>query len=521
MRSWKRPCPITPPYLLAILAGILVGTSYIPLPPWAAFFCWTSLWFVWLGESSYKKIFLTGWTTQIVMTAIGFSWVSYTIHEFGHFPWVLAILVQFVFCMFANLYIPLSGLAWSFFCRQLKVRGKASLIALPIIMNIGERIFPMIFDFHFGYVWLWAGFPAFQLADIWGFIFLSFIGLAFNAIFLHSYLQWRKGGRWIPSFASVFVIFAALNVWGYYHKQGLPQPDSSAKFLIVQPNIGNQEKLEAEAGSKFRDVVIDRFVGLTRQGLEKTGHADFAVWPETAFPEVLNEPTNSGPYPFKLRQYMAAMNTKLITGAYGVMIEQNKFTNSFFILDEKGQWLTQPYHKTILLAFGEYLPLGEYIPKARELLPMIADFGRGPGPTVLDAAGFKLGAQICYEGLFDWFTRGLADKGAQIIVNLTNDSWYGAYQEPWQHGWMTLAHAVEVRRPLVRSTNTGVSTVILANGEVLPPGPVHQEWFYNYEVPFIKEPQPTAFMKWGYWVFPSLMVLVLVLTAVFRSKSEH
>jgi apolipoprotein N-acyltransferase len=448
------------------------------------------------------------------MTAIGFSWVSYTVHEFGHFPWVFAILVQLVFCMFANLYIPLSGLAWLFFCRHARVRGPARLIALPIFMNVGERIFPMIFDFHFGYVWLWAGWPAFQLADICGFIGLSLIGLGFNAVFLHAYLNWKNGKRWWPAFLSVPVIFLLLNVWGHFHKQGLEKPDASAKFLIVQANIGNQEKLEAEAGSRFRDVVIDRFVGLTRQGLEKYGHADFAVWPETAFPEVIDEPTMSGPYPFKLRQYVSAMNTKLITGGYGVMPEQRRFTNSFFILDEQGRWITKPYHKTVLLAFGEYLPFADWIPHSREFLPMVADFGRGPGPTVLEAAGYRIGAQICYEGLFDWFTRGLADKGAQIIVNLTNDSWYGKYQEPWEHGWMTLAHAVEVRRPLVRSTNTGISTVILANGDILPHGPLHEEWFYLYDVPFVKDPKPTMFTAWGHWVFPVLMLLALILVAL-------
>ena len=77
-----------------------------------------------------------------------------------------------------------------------------------------------------------------------------------------------------------------------------------------------------------------------------------------------------------------------------------------------------------------------------------------------------MGPQICYEGLFDWFGRALANEGAQVIMNITNDSWYGTWEEPFQHGYMTLARAVEVRRPLVRSTNTGLSSVALASGEI-------------------------------------------------------
>ncbi len=448
------------------------------------------------------------------MTAIGFSWVSYTIHEFGHMPWIVALLAQGVFCAFANLYIPLSGLAWLFFCRTCKVKGPIRLIALPIFMNIGERIFPMIFDWHAGYTWLWAGFPASQLADIFGFIGLSLIGLSFNAVLLYSYLRWKNGQSWIAVVASVPLIFLGLNIWGTFHLKNLEQPDASAKFLIVQANIGNEEKLMAEQGARYRDVVIDRFVGLTRQGLEKYGRADFAVWPETAFPEIIEEPTLSSPYPFKLRQYVTAMNTKLITGGYSVLANTRLVTNSFFILDEHGQWMVPPYHKTILLAFGEYIPFADYFPKVREMLPMVGAFGRGPGPSVLDAGDLRIGAQICYEGLFDWFTRALANKGAQVLVNLTNDSWYGTYQEPFQHGWMTLARAIEVRRPLVRSTNTGISTVILANGQILERGPLHQEWFYLYDVPYNREPRATIFMSWGFWLFPAAMLLSLIFAAL-------
>ena len=115
-----------------------------------------------------------------------------------------------------------------------------------------------------------------------------------------------------------------------------------------------------------------------------------------------------------------------------------------------------------------------------------------------------------YEGLFDWFTRGLANKGAQIIFNVTNDSWYGPWQEPYQHGWMTLARAVEVRRPLVRSTNTGISTVALASGEIMTLSPIFEEWQHLFEVPYVSDPAPTIFMSWGYWLIPTVLILVLL-----------
>jgi apolipoprotein N-acyltransferase len=177
------------------------------------------------------------------------------------------------------------------------------------------------------------------------------------------------------------------------------------------------------------------------------------------------------------------------------------------VLSKDGQWADKPYHKTHLLAFGEYVPFGEMFPKFYEWLPYTGHFGRGPGPTALDADGIKIGAQICYEGLFDRFTRGLAIKGAQVIVNVTNDSWYGTWEEPYQHLYMTLARAVEVRRPLIRSTNTGISTVIEANGKIHALSPLQQEWFHLYEVPYYSAGPETWFAGFGFWFFPVLMLL--------------
>ena len=99
-----------------------------------------------------------------------------------------------------------------------------------------------------------------------------------------------------------------------------------------------------------------------------------------------------------------------------------------------------------------------------------------------------MGAQICYESLFPGFSRSLAELGAQFIVNVTNDSWYGSWQEPYQHMYMTLARGVEFRRPVLRVTNTGISTVSLASGEILERSPIHQPWAGLYEVPYLKNP---------------------------------
>jgi apolipoprotein N-acyltransferase len=197
-------------------------------------------------------------------------------------------------------------------------------------------------------------------------------------------------------------------------------------------------------------------------------------------------------------------------------------TNSLFLLDDKGEVIEPHYSKTILLAFGEYIPFADTFPIIRQFLPQIGQYARGPGPTILfDWNGFKMGPQICYESLFPKFSRDLANLGAQFIVNATNDSWYGTWQEPYQHMYMTLARGVEFRRPVLRATNTGISTVSLASGEVLEQSPMQQAWAGLYEVPYIKNPQPTFYQRW-FWLVPGLLwgsLVLLLAIGVFRKPT--
>ncbi len=501
----------------------MIGTSYIPFPPWAIFFCFVPLWWSWLQAPSAKHIFKTGWLTQFLLTLIGFNWVSHTVHEFGHLPWWAALLALFLFASFCTLSIPLAGVAWHWYSKHFRLSYDAKIFALPVFASIAERLFPMIFDWHFGYTWLWARFPAYHLADIVGFMGLSTIGYFMNALVLlaiHKFKMGQPSWRyWAVAMPSVFVL---LNLFGWWHSQGLATPDAKLNFLVVQANIGNEEKLMAEQGANFRASVIEKFQNVTAAGKTAASaenrQVDFAVWPETAFPDLITDQSLSGRYPQQLRTWLATQQLRLITGGYSMLPGSRQVTNSFFALSTTGEWAAPPYHKTKLLAFGEYFPGAEFYPKVREWFPEVGNMGRGPGPTVLSVDGHRIGAQICYEGLFDDIARNLANQGAQVIVNLTNDSWYGTWQEPYQHGYMTLARAVEVRRPLVRSTNTGISTVALASGEVLAQSPFNQEWHHLYEVPYVREPAATAFMTWGYWLLPIVLLFALALLPFWRRQ---
>lgn len=151
-------------------------------------------------------------------------------------------------------------------------------------------------------------------------------------------------------------------------------------------------------------------------------------------------------------------------------------------------------------------------------------FGRGPGPVAIETdAGrvkFRTGPLICYEGLFPSFTREQKKAGAQILLNVTNDSWFGPYGEPYLHLALTRLRSIETRMPLLRATNTGITTLIEPSGVMTAPTAIGTSLIANYSVSLHPFPE-TFYVKYGdYWlILVSLLTLVTLMS--MRLKSKH
>ncbi len=497
-------------YSLPIVSGFLIGTSYIPFPPWALFFAMIPLWHFWSKEDSFKKIFISGWLTQFILNAIGFHWIAYTTVEFGRLPWPVGGLVLVLFCALAHLYYPIAGVLWKWLVKRFDLSQKISILLIPFVFLLIERVYPFIFYWHFGYPWLWASFPGVQLSDWIGFFGLNLISLIINSLIL-LFVVHRKKGEWMNRYLGYSILlFIAINGLGALNLRQIPPADQKMKILVVQGNIGNLEKIQAEAGGTYKQQIVDTFLRLTEEKLIEKGPVDLIIWPETAFPEMFID-GRSGYHRYRLNNFLKKYNTPLLTGVYYFKVKEDKMFNSLMLL--KDDQVLGGYQKTHLLAFGEYLPFGEMFPKLKAMLPMVSDFGRGGGPSILSLGDIKFGAQICYEGLFDEFSTELQNKGAQIFVNVTNDSWFGYPFEPYQHMYMTLARAIENRRPLVRVTNTGISTAILHDGKLLDFSAHNQEWADVYEIPFHSAPPKTFYVnisdKWPLILLFMIGLLIL------------
>ncbi|MDE0119250.1 MAG: apolipoprotein N-acyltransferase [Bdellovibrionales bacterium] len=535
-------------YSLPLLSGLLMGTSYMPFPPWAIFFCYIPLWLFALKQTKLKPLLIGAWLCQFVGVLIGFNWVAYTIREFGFFPWPLAIIGLLGFASFANLHIPIALFFWFISQKKLKnmkMHPRLSLLLLPLLFALCIEYYPMIFKWNFGYTWLYAKWPAAQTAEIWGFQFLHTITLFFNLLFLclfkpkgiylgealgyiekqlktSNHITLISFSKAVPILATWILLFISLNFYGQYLKERWPEPNQKAQVLIIQPNIENLSTAYNRLKTDPRPLALSKLIDETKKHFNTKTPPDFILWPEGAYPYQIkydnkkilenikfNNLANKGKKPGSYKKttlpeyhkYIRKWQSPLVLSATGK--SSKGISNSIFVFGKDGQLVQAPYHKTLLLAFGEYLPGEKWLPIEKWLPYYGRSFQRGTGENkVTKLNGINLGFQICYEGIFDFFTRNLAKEGTQVLVNVTNDSWYGSWQQPWQHLYMTLARAIEVRRPLIRGTNTGLSAFISAKGEVENISTLNTATGWMQEVPYysMENNKQSVFTLWGYYI---------------------
>lgn len=507
-------------YHLAILSGLFIGTSYIPFQPWALAFALVPLFLLTTRLTSFKQIAIAGWITQFTLTLIGFHWIAVVSIEYGHLPSWAGALVTLLFATFMHIYYPLALLAAMWISRRFQLSRTCSIALIALLLALFELMWPGIFPWNLGYPLLWAKLGLAQWADVVGFAGLSALVMLLNAFVAFFFLPNKSPKLKWTAFVVVLALIG-LELGGREKARTWSGTDRSKKVLVVQANIGNLEKLYAERGVGYQQQIMDAYFRVTRQGLISNPESELIVWPESAVPDYLNNYHLGRKYSSQFLNFVREIKRPILTGAYSKDppgTPKGKDYNGLFLFDAAGTSVAEPYHKSILLIFGEYIPFGDRIELLAKLNPGGAGFGRGPGPTVMNLGPAnnqdKIGLQICYESLYPEFSRGLASLGADFMVNLTNDSWFSSSHpgpfhtsfEAYQHMIMTLARAVEVRRPLIRSTNTGITTAILANGQILAQGPTQTEWYQAYDIRYKSNPSMTFYTQFGAWL-PWLLLL--------------
>lgn len=495
-------------YIIAALSGVLFALPFLSkhLSPLA----WICLvpFFVLLENSDSKKAFKLGLIFGTVANYIGFYWLVGTLTRFGGFPIAVSILFIFILCLYCSLQFAI----FAFICSKLKLLKKHSLASIAIISALWvfiEFFFPQLFPFGIGNT---QGFNTkiIQISDLFGVHLLSFIVIFANlAIFKLHKKAFLNGPAPIKEVVTTILLIAFLFLYGIW-KIGIETKNISEankiRVGIVQPNFDFFEKTEDN----------EQFVTEEHKRMSKEiGSADLIIWPETAIQKFL--PTKALMFQFDERKVVPEIpNTYFLIGGLSYNVIKNSSEteiiqhNSAFLTDWTGQIIGK-YHKIKLLLFGEYLPFSSIFPSIKNLSPATGNFTPGTDLNILEVRekGIRIAPLICYEDIIPYFSRKFVANGANLLINLTNDAWFGKTLAPYQHLLVSIPRAVETRRYLIRSTNTGVSAIIDPVGNVIAETKIFERVTLEEEVALLNS-EKTVYTKVGD-IFPWLCLIFFLI----------
>jgi apolipoprotein N-acyltransferase len=289
---------------------------------------------------------------------------------------------------------------------------------------------------------------------------------------------------------------------------GAPKP----RVAAIQGNIDQGIKWDPA----FQISTTKKYVKMTLAAA--SSQPDLIVWPETATPFYFKTSTKLTRL---VTETVRKANVPLLVGspsAEGVKGNRTYY-NSAYMVSANGQ-ATGRYDKVHLVPFGEYVPLKSLLSFAGKMVAQVGDFSSGEkGKTLFWRDKLPpVGVQICFEIIFPALSRSLVKNGAGLLVNLTNDAWFGKSAAAYQHFSMAVFRAIENRRSLVRCANTGISGVVDPAGRILGQTVLFEDAVVDQAVPILSG--ITMYTRFGDFLPISCLLVLGILTAIsfFRKK---
>ena len=498
----------------AVLSAALLELPFPiagPMPPWRSVFAWFGLvpllWAILSPAANehpkpFRRAFLLAYLCGVLWYMGNCYWIRDTMMHYGDMPTGAPTLLLIGFSLVLGLYFGLFGLGMML-VRRATGSQLLALVAAPFLWVAldlaGARITSVPWD-QLGYSQVDNGIVN-QLAPWTGVYGISFLLVAVNAMIASGYLLARRNPTTSRRFSDRLFDDLSWAVLGgflaLFLSNGflvLPtKPAITATAVLVQPNLdvgGDNEWLAPEDWDRH----IADFSRLASEqcktyiaGIPQTGapngeivcppyatHPDLVVWPEApAFSFMEPDP--------RFRTTMSSVakteQAPLIVGGLGADFSQDEQRrldyNSAMVFAADGNEFGR-YDKIHLVPFGEYIPFQQYLTFAHKLTGRVSSFSRGTERRVFRLNGHRYGVFICYEAVFADEVRHFAQLGAEVLVNISDDGWYGDTSAPWQHLNEARMRAIENRRWLLRDTNNGVTAVIDPYGHVRQSIPRHQ-----------------------------------------------
>ena len=449
------------PGMLAIVSGILIASAFPKIG--FSFVIWFSLipLLVALENASNRTAFRVGFTCGFVTYACVLYWINIVITKYGNLPWVVSIPLYLALSTWLALFYGLAALVSCFGERV----GLKKVFTLPVCWVACDFMRSFLLT---GFPWAMLGHSQYrtltliQIADITGVYGITFMIILANVV-CYRVVRANFGAKVSYPVKSAAVLLIALVItllYGFYRLNGTETPSgNSLRVALIQGNISQDIKWSPE----FRDQTIATYERLTRKaGREKK--IDLIVWPESAVPFFFQDQPQEAE---RIRALARELDSYLLFGspAYEQRNGQPVLLNSGIMIDPTGKTVARG-DKIHLVPFGEYVPMRSIFPFISKIVVGIGDFSPGEYAKPLPAGKAEAGLLVCYEAIFPELAREYVNNGANILVNITNDAWFGNSSAPYQHLSIAVLRAVETRTPLIRAANTGITAIVDQNGHI-------------------------------------------------------
>ena len=477
--------------LLSLLCGAVAVLGFAPFEFWPLLLPCVACLFVFVYNArNARQGFLIGYFFGLGLFGAGVYWIYFSLHLFGAAIAPLAAVGTLLAVMILALYPALFG-ALAYRCRHLQLSW--FLLAAPALWLLIEWLRSW---FLTGFPWLSIGYstigtPLAGFAPIGG-VFLNSLLLALCGGALAYLLVARK----LFSLAVAVVVIALV--------AGVGQSLRSVSWTQVSGDSVNVEMVQGNIAQelKFIPNLLEKSLA-TYSELSRTG-ADLVIWPESAIPTFFSDVTA---WQQEFVDELSASGTTVLSGGFHTNDDFSEYYNAIKVL---GGTEDQIYTKRHLVPFGEYIPFRGVIKMLSQLITIpMSDLnpGRGPiKPITID--GVHYGMSICYEDAFG--NEMIAQLPlANILVNISNDAWFGDSTAPHQHQQIAAMRSLEFQRPMLRVTNTGISSLISHHGEILQQGPQFEAVAINVDV--TPRTGSTPFVSVGNWLVVTLALLMLLL----------
>lgn len=471
-------------------------------------------------SASVRQTVVTGILVGLGHFSVQLYWIVFVLGHYGGLPLYLSLPALLLLSLYMASYVVLFVLLARFFVGRFSAHLSLWLlpttwVALDFLRSFVLTGFPWM-DLGYGL----AGVPFLcQSADLVGHYGLTYLIVLLNcclALALHK----RNEGRQVLRLAApVVILFTLVALYSGWRWQQIKETLLRADSLVVAVVQGNVDQGQKWSPSR-RGTTVSGYVSQSRKLFaESEGAPDLLVWPETALPFYPMQHPLLAP----IKRLVREEGVMLLTGApwyeRGVPPSLKiRFFNSSLFFDTTGTIVART-SKSHLVPFGEYVPLKRFLPFIAPLVETVADFSPGVIRNPPSCQTARIGVLVCFESIFGEISRKWVDQGANLLVNMTNDAWYGVSSAPYQTLAMTRLRAVETRRSVVRSANTGFSGFIDPLGQVMQRSPLFVPWAALGEVKIMEERTP--FVRGGYLFAPLCLVLTglaLVVAAARRTN---